>query len=86
MTSMAREAGTFAALQQIIGSITGGDHRLELDTHMADVPRWDSHATVEIIFAVEDHFGFQMTSAEMERIDGVRALMEILTSRSGVPA
>ncbi len=86
MTNIAREAEILAAIQQIIGAIVGTEHRLGVDTQMADVPRWDSHATVEIIFAVEDHFGFQMTSAEMERIDGVRALMDILTSSTALLA
>ena len=39
---------------------------------------WDSYALVEIIFAIEDHYGFEMTSAEMERISEVEDLVAIV--------
>lgn len=39
---------------------------------------WDSHATVQIIFAVEEAFGFQMTSAEMEAVTDLDSLAAIV--------
>ena len=55
----------------------------DLDRHTlaADIPGWDSYATVEIIFAIEDLFGFRMTSAEMETADGIHALLAIVGAR-----
>ena len=50
-------------------------------TMAADIPGWDSHATVEIIFAVEDHFGFEMSSEEMEAVVGVQSLIDIISRR-----
>jgi len=41
----------------------------------------ESYATVEIIFAVEDSFGFRMTSAEMESTDAIPALLAIIEAR-----
>ncbi len=46
-------------------------------TRAAEVPGWDSFATVEIIFALEARLGWQMSSAEMERVDGVASLLAI---------
>ena len=53
-------------------------------TRAAEVPGWDSFATVEIIFALEDRLGWQMSSAEMERVDGVAALVAIVEGRGPV--
>lgn len=50
---------------------------LDACTRAADVPGWDSFATVEIIFALEARLGWQMTSTEMERVDGVASLLAI---------
>lgn len=68
-------AGTVA---RIAGEILRCDPPPGLETGPADHPRWNSYATVEMIFAVEDRFGFQMTGAEMERIGSVADLVEIV--------
>lgn len=51
----------------------------------ADFGAWDSHATVEIIFAVEDRFGFEMTPGQMESVTGLASLVEIVAGTAGVP-
>ena len=51
---------------------------LGASTRAATVPGWDSFATVEIIFTLEARLGWQMSSAEMERVDGVASLLAIV--------
>lgn len=45
--------------------------------------QWDSHATVEIIFAVEDRFGFEMTPEQMESVIGIASLVDIVAGAAG---
>jgi acyl carrier protein len=47
------------------------------------VGQWDSHATVEIIFAVEDRFGFEMTPEQMESVAGIASLVDIVVEALG---
>lgn len=49
----------------------------------ADFARWDSHATVEIIFAIEDRFGFEMSPEQMERVAGLASLIDIVGATIG---
>ncbi len=67
-------------IRAIIASVIGQDQTIGLDTRMGDVAAWDSHATVQIIFATEDHFGFEMTSDDMESLDGVQSLVAVIES------
>jgi acyl carrier protein len=52
-------------------------------TLAADVPGWNSMAMVNILFAVEDAYGVEFTSAQMERVDGVPTLLQILAEAGG---
>ena len=71
-------------MSQLLGAVVACIHdvlrdRPALDerTRAAEVPGWDSFATAEIIFALETRLGWQMSSAEMERVDGVASLLAI---------
>lgn len=66
--------GIGGCIRQVLRTCQGVD----ASTLAVDVPGWDSFATVEIIFAVEERFGCRMSSEEMERIDGVQALLAIV--------
>ncbi len=56
------------------------------DTLAADVAGWNSMAMVDILFAVEDAYGVEFTSEQMERVDGVPSLVDILIEAGGVLA
>jgi acyl carrier protein len=50
----------------------------------AEVAGWDSVAMVDILFAVEEAFGVEFSSGQMERADGVPSLLALLSeARSG---
>ena len=48
---------------------------LELETHIADVPGWDSFGWIEVISALESHFNRELP---FDRIDDVRTIGDIL--------
>jgi acyl carrier protein len=55
-----------------------GDAPLDADTHAADLRAWDSVAMVNVLFSLEEAFGVQFSSAQMERAEGVASLLQIL--------
>ncbi len=55
---------------------------LSRDTLASEVPGWDSHVTVEVIFGLEAHYGFQMTSADMEAVKGVADLLSVIARQA----
>ena len=64
-----------------------GRPALSLAQAGADDQKWDSHQTLHVIFGAEEIFGVQFGSAQMERIDGVAALLtEIRAARAGTPS
>ena len=67
------EAGLTAIFRE-----TFADPRLELRPEMTarDVAGWDSLKTVIIIMAVEERFGFQMRTSEM---DALRCVGDFIT-------
>ncbi|MBE7210116.1 MAG: acyl carrier protein [Gluconacetobacter diazotrophicus] len=77
---------TLALVASRIRSVLRRCPDLDAATRAADVPGWDSFATVEIIFALEAELGFQMSSAEMERVDGVAALVAIVEAHAAARA
>lgn len=79
---------TFDTVVACIHQVLRDRPALGAHTLAAEVPGWDSFATVEIVFALETEFGWQMSSAEMERVDGVAALIAIVEHHgsTGQPA
>ncbi len=55
-----------------------GDVALTPSTHAADVRGWDSVAMVNVLFSLEEAFGVQFSSSQMERAEGVASLLQIL--------
>jgi acyl carrier protein len=52
--------------------------KLGPSTRAADVRGWDSVAMVNLLFALEETFGVEFTSAQMERANGVPMLLKLL--------
>jgi acyl carrier protein len=70
-------------LDAVIVAVIGASAPIGPTTRAQDVPGWNSHATVEIILAVEEEFGFQMSSLDMETIDGAASLMAVVLNYAG---
>ncbi len=72
-------------LLALVGAQIGGSGAVvDPDTQAADVAGWNSMAMVNILFAVEEAYGVEFTSEQMERVNGVPSLLDILTEAGGV--
>jgi acyl carrier protein len=47
-----------------------------------DVDDWDSFKQIEIIIAVEQHFGLKFRTREMDRLGSVGDLVHLIASKS----
>ncbi len=65
-------------LEAVIMGVVGEAALINRATRAQDVPGWNSHAMVEVILGTEEAFGFQMSSLDMESIDGVEALLAVV--------
>jgi acyl carrier protein len=52
----------------------------------AGEPAWDSLKHVEIMFAIEDHFGVQFTAEELATLDSIEAVIRAVESRLATQA
>ena len=59
------------------------DTSLDATTQAADLRGWDSVAMVNVLFEMEERFGVEFTSRQMERADGVPSLLQILAEARG---
>jgi acyl carrier protein len=50
-------------------------------TTAADVAGWDSHKQIEILMLVEEAFGFQFTSREIDGLKSVGDLAAVVKAR-----
>lgn len=71
---MARE-DTTATLRRLIAVIINADVPANADLRQ-DIPRWDSLKHIEIIFAVEDHFGITLNEETIAQVEGITSLAE----------
>lgn len=61
------------------------DETLEVtaDTSADDVEAWDSVAHISLIFAIEEEFGFQFSSGELEAMRNVGEMQNVITRKKG---
>jgi acyl carrier protein len=59
------------------------DLQLTASTMAADVDGWDSVAHISLIFAVEEEFGFQFSSSELDTIQNVGDMQALIAQRTG---
>lgn len=52
------------------------------DTSADDVEGWDSVAHISLIFAIEEEFGFQFTSGELEAMRNVGDMQNVITRKT----
>jgi acyl carrier protein len=60
---------------------TFADESIELAPAMTadDIPAWDSVSHIQLIFAVEEEFGIQLTMQDLETLEDVGALQAAIT-------
>jgi acyl carrier protein len=47
-----------------------------------DVPDWDSFKQIEIIIAVEEHFGIKFRTPEMDSLNNVGDLVHLIAAKT----
>ena len=60
-----------------------GDDKIELvrETTAADIADWDSLTHIEMIVAVEEHFGIQFKSLDLKKLDSVGDLVDLVNAK-----
>jgi acyl carrier protein len=57
---------------------------LSRSTTASEVPAWDSLAHVNIVVAVEGHFGVRFATAEVELLESVGDLVDLIAKKRGL--
>ena len=58
------------------------DMILSDDLSAKEVPDWDSFKQIEIIIAVEEHFGIKFRTREMDSLNNVGDLVKLIASKT----
>jgi acyl carrier protein len=59
------------------------DLELTPELSAADVPGWDSFKQIEIIIAVENHYGIKFLTQELETLANVGDLVTAISAKTG---
>ena len=51
------------------------------ETSRQNTPQWDSLKHIEVIFALEDAFGWEFSEAELANLDSVKSILERALTR-----
>jgi len=65
----------------ILGALKLDDWELTESTIAAEVPGWDSLSHVNVMLAVEKHFGIRFKSVEVLRLTNVGELQRLVNSK-----
>ena len=80
---MPSQQQTYAALNQIFNDIfLRDDIALTPDMTASDIDGWDSFRQIEIILAVEEHFGIKLSTREIDSLRCVGDLARVIEERS----
>ena len=52
------------------------------DTKADDIDGWDSYKQVEIIIAVEDHYGIKMSTKEIDGLQNIGDIVALIEAKS----
>ena len=67
----------------ILRALNLDDWELDDATVAAEVPGWDSLSHINVVLAVEKHFGVRFKSVEVLRLKSVGDLQRLLDSKLG---
>lgn len=67
--------------RDVFGEETGPISR---ETTAADVEQWDSLTHIELIVAVEKHFGIRFNSMDLKKLENVGDLADMINKKTSV--
>lgn len=68
-------------IDDLLGPILQAERPLRLDDSVENLPSWDSTKQVDVIFAVEEALGSDLTTSEIDRLRSVRDIVELFRTR-----
>jgi len=75
----------YEELRQIVCDVFMSDDLvLSPETSAKDVPGWDSFKMVEIIVTIEERFGIQITSRDVDRLRNLGDLVTMISDKRGL--
>jgi acyl carrier protein len=77
------EAALYEALSEIFRDLFMRDVPLRPDLSAKDVPGWDSFKQIEIIVALEEHYGIKFHTRELDSLHNVGDLVRVLSGKTG---
>ncbi len=77
------EAALYEALSEIFRDVFMRDVPLRPDLSAKDVPGWDSFKQIEIIVALEEHYGIKFHTRELDSLHNVGDLVRVLSGKTG---
>ncbi len=80
--SATADAAIYEALTEIFNDVfLRDDMRLTPELSAAEVPGWDSFKQIEIMIAVEERFGFKLTTKEIDSLGNVGDLANTIARK-----
>ncbi|MEG3618598.1 acyl carrier protein [Magnetovibrio sp. PR-2] len=72
----------YAVLNEIFCDVLD-DSSIELkaETSASEIPEWDSFSHINLIVAIELHFGLKFSSYEVERLENVGGMVELIATK-----
>ncbi len=77
---------TISELQQVFYNALGKKATISENTVKKDLPLWDSINHITLISELQEHYKVSFTVSEIQRIDSVKALVDILEKKLDKPA
>lgn len=76
------DAAIYGALTEIFNDVfMRDDMALTPELSAKDVPGWDSFKQIEIMIAVEERFGFKLTTKEIDGLRNVGDLVAVIAAK-----
>ncbi len=76
------EAAIYAVLTEIFRDVFMKDVALSPALTARDVPGWDSFKQIEIIVALEEHYGIKFHTKELDSLHSVGDLVRVLAGKT----
>jgi acyl carrier protein len=68
-------------IDDLLGPILQAQRRLKLDDSVETLPSWDSTRQIDVILAVEEALGSDLTTSEIDRLKSIRDVVELFRTR-----
>jgi acyl carrier protein len=68
-------------IDDLLGPILQAQRPLKLNDSVETLPSWDSTRQVDVILAVEEALGSDLTTSEIDRLKSIRDVVELFRAR-----